>query len=111
MKEAIGDGTKTVSSMRRNEARLSRLTRREREVLSLLVEGYTNKEIAQRINREEITIKTHLKSIYRKLNISNRVQAVRVVFELTWVANTTWKLTDALKLVIWQGDNEHPNKP
>jgi LuxR family maltose regulon positive regulatory protein len=39
-----------------------------------LVEGKTNREIAQRLFISENTVKTHVKNIYGKLGVSNRVQ-------------------------------------
>lgn len=52
------------------------LTRREGEVLSQLLEGKTNREIAQALVIEESTVETHLDRIYRKLRVSNRTAAV-----------------------------------
>ena len=54
------------------------LTTREREVLDRLLEGSTNKEIAGHLKIEEVTVKVHMASIYRKLGVRNRAQAVRV---------------------------------
>ncbi len=51
------------------------LTRREKEVLKLLVDGATNKEIAEQLFIAENTVKNHLKSILDKLHSKNRVQA------------------------------------
>ncbi|MBI5165462.1 MAG: response regulator transcription factor [Magnetospirillum sp.] len=53
------------------------LTQREREVLALLAEGLSNKGIARRLALSEVTIKTHLGNVFRKLGVENRVQAVR----------------------------------
>lgn len=64
-----------------NEGDFSRLTPREREVLALLAEGRPNKDIARHLDLREITVKYHLKNIYRKLNVSNRAQAVKMAFE------------------------------
>ncbi len=63
---------------------IKRITRRERQVLGELVEGCSNKEIARRLFIEEITVKVHLSGVYRKLNVSNRTQAVRKAMELGW---------------------------
>lgn len=60
-----------------------RLTPREREVLSLLREGLPNKVIANRLNLSEVTVKSHLFSIFRKLGVQNRVQAARRLVELS----------------------------
>jgi LuxR family maltose regulon positive regulatory protein len=53
------------------------LTMREVEVLRLLAEGYSNKEIASRLVVAPGTIKQHLKNICRKLEVHGRMQAVR----------------------------------
>jgi DNA-binding CsgD family transcriptional regulator len=52
------------------------LSMREREVLTLLAEGLSNKALARRLNLSENTIKTHLANIYEKLGVAGRVQAV-----------------------------------
>ncbi|GAB4387998.1 MAG: hypothetical protein Kow0025_04750 [Thermodesulfovibrionales bacterium] len=60
------------------EASKFRLTPKEREVLDLLVIGRTNKEIAERLGISPGTVNAHLDSIYRKLNVSNRLEAAFV---------------------------------
>lgn len=57
------------------------LTEREQQVLRLITEGKSNQEIAQAINISEGTVKFHVNSILRKLNVSDRTQAVLVAFE------------------------------
>lgn len=52
------------------------LTPREQEVLLCLVKGSTNKEIAQALFISEKTVKSHLNSIFRKLNVSRRLEAI-----------------------------------
>lgn len=51
------------------------LTGREKEVLSFLVRGRSNKEIARDMGISAITVRTHTVSIYRTLNVNNRTQA------------------------------------
>lgn len=58
------------------ENALSKLTDRQREVLDLLAEGGSNKEIARKLNLAEATVKAHLATILRILNARNRTQAV-----------------------------------
>ncbi|SMH62395.1 LuxR C-terminal-related transcriptional regulator [Azospirillum agricola] len=53
------------------------LTDREREVFGLLATGATNKEIAQRLDLAEVTVKFHTRRIFRKLGARNRADAVR----------------------------------
>jgi LuxR family maltose regulon positive regulatory protein len=52
------------------------LSPRERDILQLLVRGQTNKAIARALNVAPETIKTHIKRIFQKLNVTNRAQAV-----------------------------------
>ena len=56
----------------------TRLTDREREVLSVAAEGLTAREIASRLGVRERTITTHLGRIYGKLGVGTRVAAIRV---------------------------------
>jgi DNA-binding NarL/FixJ family response regulator len=51
------------------------LSRREREVLQLAAEGYTNKEIALRLNIVARTVEFHMNNILQKLQVSSRVEA------------------------------------
>lgn len=52
-----------------------RLTKRERDVLTCLVKGNTNKEMADAMLISEKTVKNHLTSIFRKLGVKDRTQA------------------------------------
>jgi DNA-binding NarL/FixJ family response regulator len=54
------------------------LTQRESEVLGLVVKGLSNRAVAQKLVLGEETVKTHLSSIYRKLDVKDRSQAVAV---------------------------------
>ncbi|MFV1853410.1 MAG: response regulator transcription factor [Thalassospira sp.] len=76
-----GDGDSRMAGGFGNEGDFGRLTPREREVLALLSEGRPNKDIARHLDLREITVKYHLKNIYRKLNVSNRAQAVKMALE------------------------------
>jgi len=55
----------------------ARLTRREDEILDLLGKGLGNRELGQVLGVSEDTVKTHLKSLFRKLGVSDRAEAVR----------------------------------
>ncbi len=57
--------------------RLSALSDREREVLALLSQGLTNKEIGEKLVISPNTVKRHIKAIYRKLGIHTRSAAAR----------------------------------
>lgn len=52
------------------------LTEREREILAFLANGVSNKEMARRLFVSENTVKFHLKNIYSKLSVGNRLQAI-----------------------------------
>ncbi|MGI9015686.1 MAG: response regulator [Euzebya sp.] len=54
------------------------LTQRESEVLALLVTGMSNRAIAQRLVVSEETVKSHVRGVYRKLDVTDRAQAVAV---------------------------------
>ena len=58
------------------EGPLERLTERETEVLRCLAQGLTNKQIALALKISEHTVKFHVSSIYAKLRVSNRAEAV-----------------------------------
>lgn len=55
---------------------LEQLTRREKELLPLLAQGLSNKEIADRLSVSDLTIKSHLQNIYSKLGVKGRMEAV-----------------------------------
>lgn len=63
---------------------LATLSVREYEILGYLIEGMTNKEIARRLDLQEITIKIHLRNVYRKIGAINRAQAVRIAMSSGW---------------------------
>ncbi len=58
--------------MRRRQDPLVTLTAREREVLSLMAEGYSNGGIASRISVSEGTVEKHVRSIMMKLHLPER---------------------------------------
>jgi RNA polymerase sigma factor (sigma-70 family) len=60
--------------------RANRLTRREREVLSLVAEGMTNAEIGARLWISAGTVRRHLENAYTKLEVHTRTAAVRAAF-------------------------------
>jgi len=60
---------------------LPELTRREKEILKLLSEGYRNKEIAEKLFLSISTIRTHIYNIYDKLHVQSRVEAINKMRE------------------------------
>lgn len=61
------------------------LTPREKEVLLLLAEGKSNKDIAVKLNLSESTVKIHIQHVLKKLNLKGRVQAAVYAMERGWV--------------------------
>jgi len=55
------------------------LTHREMEMLTMVLQGATNKEIADRSSISERTVKTHLYRVYRKLNVKSRTKAIALL--------------------------------
>lgn len=62
------------------------LTPRESEVLQQLANGLTNKQIAYALGISENTVKYHISSIYAKLGVMNRAEAVRAGMRQGWIA-------------------------
>ena len=60
---------------------LESLTERELEILTLLASGLSNAELGAKLYLSEPTIKTHLSSIFRKLGVRDRVQAVVLAYD------------------------------
>ncbi len=65
------------------------LTPREVQVLSLIVEGQTNAEIAERLCLTVNTVKVHIKNIYGKLSVNNRTRAIHRAQELRLFSSTS----------------------
>ena len=63
------------------------LTSREKDVLLLVTQGESNKSIANKLVLSEVTVKSHLNSIFKKLNVTNRTQAVLVSMQMHLVEN------------------------
>ena len=61
------------------------LTLREKEVLKFVAQGSNNQEIADKLFVREVTVKTHLNSIFKKLNVSNRTQAVLLAMQMNLI--------------------------
>jgi DNA-binding NarL/FixJ family response regulator len=57
------------------------MTKRQREVLRLIAEGKSNKEIAAKLRITERTVKFHVASILNRLDAENRAQAVAIATE------------------------------
>ena len=58
------------------------LTPKEKEVLALVAKGASNQEIADKMCVRDVTVKTHLNSIFKKLKVTNRTQAVLLAMQI-----------------------------
>lgn len=61
------------------------LTLREIEVLTLVAQGANNQTIADKLFVKEVTVKTHLNSIFKKLKVTNRTQAVLLAMQMNLI--------------------------
>jgi DNA-binding NarL/FixJ family response regulator len=59
-----------------SDADAEKLSTREREILELIIAGLSNKEIASRLSVSILTLRWHLKQIYKKLHVHSRVEVV-----------------------------------
>ena len=62
------------------------LTEREIQILGLLSTGLANKQVAAELGISEHTVKFHVSSVYTKLNVGNRAEAVREGLRRGWIA-------------------------
>ena len=64
--------------------RIEELTPRERDLLELIARGLSNGEIAQRLALSEKTVRNHITSIFSKLQVANRSQAIVLAREMAF---------------------------
>jgi len=77
-----GDLTTDIGEEDRQEKTKEKFTPREQDVLSLLINGSTNKEIGNNLFISEKTVKSHLNKIFKKLNVSRRLDAILIAIKL-----------------------------
>ena len=64
---------------------LPELTRRENEILKLIADGLSNREISHFLSISESTVENHIHNIYEKLDLTNRAQAVAHAYQTRMV--------------------------
>ena len=80
--QMLAGGTYVPPGLADEAEPLANFTRRERDVLALLLKGLSNKEIARVLTVEEVTVKLHVRGLCRNLEAKNRTQAVMRAVEL-----------------------------
>ncbi|TPK73527.1 response regulator transcription factor [Mesorhizobium sp. B2-3-3] len=81
---AAQPSAKNPTRQRVSSGNLARLTSRQKDVLKLMAEGYSNKEIARNLDIAEATTKIHAAAILRELGVRNRTEAA--VLLQTWLS-------------------------
>lgn len=80
--DPIGTALTPLPAASKNTADAEKLlTRREREVLHLLAEGLTNAQIAEQLKLSTVTINSYLRTMYSKMGVSSRTQAVHYALQ------------------------------
>jgi len=99
------EADRTISHMETQRAdfdrRLGRLTARERQVLDLVVDGKTNKEIARTLVVREKTVECHRANLMRKLSVDSLAAVIRLVVTLEQEAPPRLSRFRATWLVLW----------
>ena len=78
----IANKTKAVNVHVSEDAPIIPLTQREKEILTCVARGDNNAAISEKLFVREVTVKTHLNKIFKKLNVTNRTQAVLVAMQM-----------------------------
>ncbi len=79
MENQIESGKKHTEEELKEKLRKLGLTEREIDVLKLISEGFNNDEIAEKMFISKNTVKSHIKNIYVKLDVKNRIQAIKKI--------------------------------
>ncbi len=69
-----------VPALNPETAKIAELTEREREVIALLAQGVSNKDLGQQLHITENTVRRHLAAIFEKLGVENRLELVIYAF-------------------------------
>ncbi|MFV1950994.1 MAG: response regulator, partial [Nitrospinota bacterium] len=68
--------TEYVYKNKRSESKIEELCKRENQILHLVAESYTSKEIADKCGISFNTVRTHMRNIYEKLGVKNKIEAI-----------------------------------
>ena len=78
---SVSDDVSERASEMLDQSRAERLTAREMEVLECIAKGFSNNDIGKALGLSEKTVKNHLTSIFHKLNVNDRTQALIYVLK------------------------------
>lgn len=78
---------KNENDLSENAELINTLTSRELEVLQMAAKGASNKKIAEKLFVKEVTVKTHLNSVFKKLKVENRTQATLLAVQMNLIDN------------------------
>jgi DNA-binding NarL/FixJ family response regulator len=70
-----------VTKRKGNRISAVRMTKREREIIALIADGMSNKEIAQRLSIATHTVKSHVHNIMEKLALHSRLQIAKFIHD------------------------------
>ena len=75
------ESTPSIEASIKTDGDIEPLTAREKEVLSLVAKGASNQDIAEKLFVRDVTVKTHMNTIFKKLKVTNRTQAVLLALQ------------------------------
>lgn len=81
LSELLVKDINSLEGRSKEAACIESLTKREYEVLTLIAEGMNNREIAEKLFISEKTVKNHVSKIFKKINVTDRVQAAIFTFK------------------------------
>jgi DNA-binding NarL/FixJ family response regulator len=81
--EYVRNTPRPVAS-RKPESETPSLSKRELEILGMLSNGHTYQSISGTLFLSEYTVQTHIKNIYSKLQVNNKISAIRIGMERKW---------------------------
>jgi DNA-binding NarL/FixJ family response regulator len=83
--QAANEANDLLSQLKPEQAQTHPLSPREMEVLRLVAEGLTNKEIAYRLGLSERTVQFHLNAVFNKTGANSRTEATAEAFKKGWL--------------------------
>lgn len=86
--EAVLRRSRRPVMVKKENTCVNTLTSKEKEVLEMVAKGASNKKIAEEMFVKEVTVKTHMNSIMKKLKAANRTQAVLIAMQTDLIGET-----------------------